>query len=279
MTLVEAPPDQPCPTPPPLGEVSLPNPAEGFEPEPAVRAICEAFAIVDDQLEAAYREFEAPGFFDDADAMGRAGERIVAAGVEIEGLVGDETSARVAADVRAFGEAFQEEGRRAGEGDLSDRSGRQLFHDLGREYSQDCFGRLGSDRLLTRAELASWFVDEFDLPATDDDAFTDDDGTDLEDAINRAAAAGVVTGCSETIFCGDDFATRGLMATLLARALDLPATEADAFGDDSGSRYEEAINRIAAAGLVAGHRSGAFRPEEGLTIRMAQVFLSRARRL
>lgn len=279
MTLDEVPPDQPCPTPPPLGEVSLPNPAEGFEPEPAVRAMCEAFTVVDDQLESAYREFEAPGFLDDADAVARAGERITAAGIEIEGLVDDETSTEVAADVRAFGQAFQDEGRRAGEGDLSDRSGRQLFHDLGREYRQDCFGRLGSDRLLTRAELASWFVDEFNLPATADDAFTDDDGSDLEDAINRAAAAGVVTGCTETTFCGDDVASRGLMATFLARALDLPATEADAFSDDTGSPHEDDINRIAAAGLVAGHRSGAFRPEEGLTIRMAQVFLSRARRL
>jgi hypothetical protein len=145
-------------------------------------------------------------------------------------------------------------------------------------------GRLGGDGTgphdaVTRAELTAAFVEQLKLPATPNDYFTDDDASEHEDAINRAAAAGVALGCSETTFCPDQVVSRGVMAEFLVLAYDLPESDEDAFTDDDGTQFEAAINRIAAAGLVQGHETGGFGPMEPLTRSQMLSFISRARRL
>ena len=59
-------------------------------------------------------------------------------------------------------------------------------------------------------------------------------------------------GCSATKFCPSADLTRGALAQALADGLDLPATGADFFTDDGRSRFEDGINRLAAAGLARG---------------------------
>jgi hypothetical protein len=62
---------------------------------------------------------------------------------------------------------------------------------------------------------------------TDDgggDLFVDDDGSVFAGDIDKLGAAAVTLGCNPPVndrFCPDDPVTRGQMAALLARALDL----------------------------------------------------------
>ena len=65
-----------------------------------------------------------------------------------------------------------------------------------------------------------------DLPTTDRNPFTDDDGTRHEGAINRVAAAGLMTKCGTARFCPEDFVRRSAMAIILVDAFDLPAATA-----------------------------------------------------
>ena len=68
------------------------------------------------------------------------------------------------------------------------------------------------------------------------------------------------------------------MASLLTRALELPPTGTDAFGDDDGHAHEDSINRLAAAGIAEGNAAGRFAPGGRLTRAQLASFLVRALR-
>ena len=121
------------------------------------------------------------------------------------------------------------------------------------------------DDALPRAQAAALLSRAFQLPPTDRDRFADDAGSVHTDDIEAAAAAGVVNGCAAHRFCPRQVLRRGQMASLLARALQLPQVGADAFSDDGGSVHEDNINRLAAAGITLGAADGRFRPRGGLT--------------
>lgn len=70
--------------------------------------------------------------------------------------------------------------------------------------------------------------------------------------------------------------TRAQAASLLARALALPASPADAFSDDAGSVHENAINALAAAGVTTGCGAGRFCPDDPMTRGQMASFLVRA---
>lgn len=129
---------------------------------------------------------------------------------------------------------------------------------------------------VTRAQTAALLVRALQLPPSSVNAFADDDGSVHEPAINALAAAGLANGCSTTQFCPGRSLTRGQMASLLARALELPPAGVDAFADDDGTAHEDNINRLAAAGITTGTGSGGFDP--GGTVTRAQLasFLVRA---
>lgn len=105
---------------------------------------------------------------------------------------------------------------------------------------------------VTRGQAAAMLAEGLDLPAGPD-AYTDDNGSPYEAAINSLAAAGISSGCSTdgTQFCPDAPIKRGQLASLLYKAFDLPAGP-DAFTDDNGSSHEAAINAVAAAGISSG---------------------------
>ena len=111
------------------------------------------------------------------------------------------------------------------------------------------------DDPVTRSQMATFLTLALDLPATDRDHFTDDDGTTHEDSINRLVAAGITQGCNPPTndrYCPDQPVTRSQMATFLTLALDLPATDRDHFTDDDGTTHEDSINRLVAAGITQG---------------------------
>jgi len=129
---------------------------------------------------------------------------------------------------------------------------------------------------VTREQMAAFLVRALDLPATNTDFFTDDEGRALEDAVNRLAKAGITNGCGPGRFCPRAIVLREQMASFLARALDLPATDVDFFTDDEGSLHETDINRLAAAGITTGCSVGKFCPTAPVARNQMAAFLRRA---
>ena len=129
---------------------------------------------------------------------------------------------------------------------------------------------------ITRGQMASFLYRAFNLPWTSQDFFADDEGLVHEGAINRVAKAGITTGCSDTAFCPADPVTRGQMASFLSRALALPAPSTDFFTDDNGTAHEDAINRIAEAGITPGCSATRFCPNGLVSRQQMAAFLYRA---
>ena len=115
-----------------------------------------------------------------------------------------------------------------------------------------------------------------------DEVFTDIDGSVFEADILWLREQGVTLGCNppdNDRFCPTDPVSRGQMASFLARALDLPESASDPFGDDEGSVHEANINALAAAGITVGYEDGTFRPSQSMSRAHMAAFLYRAYRL
>ena len=116
----------------------------------------------------------------------------------------------------------------------------------------------GDDRFCPNAPIDRILMAEvleraLEVPATETDHFTDDDGLDAEPAINALAAAGVVKGCGDgTTYCPQDPVSRAQMASYLARGFDLGTVTEDYFVDDDDTEHEDNINRLAASGITLG---------------------------
>ena len=79
------------------------------------------------------------------------------------------------------------------------------------------------DLALTRAEMASLLVRALQLPMTDTDYFTDDEGSTHEANINALRESGIGTGCrseSPWRYCPIGWVTRGQMAAFLYRVMN-----------------------------------------------------------
>ena len=130
---------------------------------------------------------------------------------------------------------------------------------------------------VTRAQAAALLVRALQLPSSAEDAFSDDGGSVHEADINALAGAGLANGCAANDYCPGRGLSRGQMAALLARALELPSTSVDAFPDDDGSVHEADVNRLAAAGITFGSSSsGRFAPGSKVTRAQLASFLVRA---
>jgi hypothetical protein len=132
------------------------------------------------------------------------------------------------------------------------------------------------ESLVTRGQMATFLVRALNLSPVGVDLFVDDEGSGHEADINALASAIGLSGCGPQKFCPNSAVTRAQMATLLTRALALPATSTDYFGDDGGSIHEADINSLAAAGITTGCRAGAFCPYGGVTRAQMATFLVRA---
>lgn len=108
--------------------------------------------------------------------------------------------------------------------------------------------------------------------------FADDNANFHEPNIEAIFAAGITTGCSTSpaLFCPAQPVTRGQMAAFLTRALQLPAPDRDYFSDDTGSIFEDPINRLATAGITGGCADGVFCPNATITREQMAAFLVRA---
>jgi glucose/arabinose dehydrogenase len=111
--------------------------------------------------------------------------------------------------------------------------------------------------------------------------FTDDDSNVHEGGIEAIAEQEITVGCNPPFndrFCPDRLLTRAEMATMIARAIGLPATSTDYFVDDNGHVLEGAINRIAEARITLGCNpplNDRFCPNRTLTRAEAAAVLAR----
>ena len=129
---------------------------------------------------------------------------------------------------------------------------------------------------VSREQMAAFLHRAANFPSTSADFFTDDGASSFEASINRVAAAEVASGCTATRYCPTRSVTRAEMATFLDRVLDLAPTTNDYFGDDDGSIHEDAINRLARAGIVSGCTSSRYCPDHDLTRAEMAALLRRA---
>jgi hypothetical protein len=135
--------------------------------------------------------------------------------------------------------------------------------------------RFCPDDAITRAEMATFLDRMFEPPVTAADAFTDDDASIHEAAIDRIAAAGITTGCAASRFCPDALVSREQMAAFIARAAHLPKFSINPFYDDDFRTLEEEVNRIAAAGIASGCDAYRFCPTVAVTRAQMAAFLHR----
>ncbi len=108
-------------------------------------------------------------------------------------------------------------------------------------------------REVSRGEMAAFLQRSLKL-SPGPGAFTDDDGSIFESAINALAQAGITKGCNPPTndhYCPDSPITRGEAAAFLVKGLSLPSGP-NAFVDDDGSIFESAINALAQAGITKG---------------------------
>jgi uncharacterized repeat protein (TIGR01451 family) len=101
--------------------------------------------------------------------------------------------------------------------------------------------------------------------------FTDDDFSIFEDDIEWLFSAGITRGCNPPTndqYCPEDTLTRGQLAAMLTRGLELPASSRDFFTDDDDSEFENDINAVAATGITLGCNPPAntnFCPDDSVT--------------
>lgn len=129
---------------------------------------------------------------------------------------------------------------------------------------------------VTREQMASFLKRAMGLGAAARDWFRDDETSAHEDDINRIADAGVTKGCDAKLYCPRSRVNRAQMASFLVRALGLRSTSRDYFWDDNSSPHEDAINRVAAAGITSGCGGGKYCPGGTVTREQMAAFIRRA---
>ena len=97
------------------------------------------------------------------------------------------------------------------------------------------------------------------------DPFKDDNSSLFRPALVEFHARGLLFGCGYRLACPDRTITRGEAAAFFHRVMGLPSTTKDFFRDDGNSRFQNAINRLAAEGIVRGCAPRAFCPDRLLT--------------
>lgn len=132
------------------------------------------------------------------------------------------------------------------------------------------------DGLVLRDQMATFLRRAMDLSGASKSYFNDIRYNKHADSINRAAEADITYGCDASRYCPSGKVTRAQMASFLARALDLPPAKRDHFWDDRGSRHEDAINRVADAGITYGCASGRYCPDGLVTRGQMAAFLRRS---
>ena len=138
---------------------------------------------------------------------------------------------------------------------------------------------------VSREQMASFIVRLVQksggtLPNAAADAFTDDNGSIHQPAINRLAAAGILDGKGGGLYDPTGAVTRGQMASFIVQAYEYRsattmASKADHFADDNGTTHEGNINKGAEVGITSGFADGTYGDGRFVTRDQMASFLAR----
>lgn len=141
-------------------------------------------------------------------------------------------------------------------------------------------------REVRRDQMASFIARAIEasggrLPAAGGQMFEDVPRTLAHaDAVNRLAAAGILSGNGNRFRPGESL-SRGEMTRTLVRAYEfrtgriVPAPTRHWFTDVPGTAFERSINQAAEQGWAAGIGDGTFRPADGVRRDQMAIFLAR----
>ncbi len=135
---------------------------------------------------------------------------------------------------------------------------------------------------LTRGQAASLLVRALDLPLVEeefDGRFQDTNDNVHRQAIQTLAEEGLVSGCADDRFCPRAPITREALATILARAFEVPPAPSDVrYFDDLGATHGDSVRALAEAGISNGcsDRPTSFCSSSSVTRAHGVMFLARA---
>jgi peptidoglycan hydrolase-like amidase len=131
---------------------------------------------------------------------------------------------------------------------------------------------------VTRGQMAAFLARALKLPAyTGPDRFSDIAGSPQRAEINALSAAGRIGGYPDGSYRPSAAVSREQMATFLARAFDVPATNGpDRFTDIAASVHRQKINDVAAKGLTSGCAATTYCPSAPVSREQMASFLARA---
>ena len=121
------------------------------------------------------------------------------------------------------------------------------------------------ERPVTRAQMATFLFNTFDIPAaTETDPFPDVPPDNVHAAaIAAVAEVGLASGYEDGTYRPGDPVTRAQMASFLARALDLRTTATGTFEDvQPGNHHAVAIEALAQTGVTRGCDSTRYCPQD-----------------
>lgn len=143
-------------------------------------------------------------------------------------------------------------------------------------------GTFRPNSAITRAELAAILARAFPVQSTNAAlSFADvPDKHWARSAIAQATAAGLLIGYSDGTFKPDQAITRGEMASIAAKLLggseaNVAGGNGGSFTDIKGHWAQASIERVQAAGIIAGYDNGTFRPDDKLTRAQAVVIVNK----
>lgn len=116
-------------------------------------------------------------------------------------------------------------------------------------------------------EDEDWYEEDQESMPTNGSRFPDVPASaDYAEAVETLADWGIITGKSTGMFDPDGYITRGEMATIMCRCLDVaPASECYRFADTAGHWAAGYVETACAYGIINGDGTGNFRPNDQVT--------------
>ena len=134
-------------------------------------------------------------------------------------------------------------------------------------------------RAVTRAQMATYLVNTFEIPAVPfGERFSDVDAEHTHASnIEALAASGIADGFTDGTYRPDQRVTRAQMATFLTKALVLTTETSGTFDDvPGGGTHDGAIEALAAAGITTGCDAERFCPSSPVERGQLASFIQRA---